>query len=392
MRVKPSRNIGLTKYIFPSESVGLYLHVPFCKHFCAFCPYHKLKYDPVLAREYVGLVIKEYRLHELKQFNSLYIGGGTPSGDPELLKRLLNFLRDDVSGEIALEVHPLDASTEKLREIKALGVNYVSLGIQSFSDEVLEHFGRDHSARDSFLALKNSIDAGFDFVDVDLVFDPLSFTSESIQNDLESAMRLLPQQISVYPMMRFSYTKFKNTRNDSKNELKIFDGLDEIADRNGYERDTLWTYRRKDLNKRYTSVAREFYLGLGLSASTFTGNVFATNTFSLDHYRKSLAEKSLPIGSQFSLNVFQGALYYSFWAFYAGRLDFSRLSGFFPGAAKKLRFLLEWLRIMGYLTRRDNLYLLTRRGRRNFHRTEEWLTYAFIDPLWRKLRSEGSQL
>ena len=392
LSVKPSKDIGLTSYVFPSETIGLYLHVPFCRHFCDFCPYHKLKYDAVLAREYVDLVRREYLLHGRKQFNSLYIGGGTPSGDLEVLKNLLSFLHENVSGEIALEVHPLDASVEKLREMKALGVNYISLGVQSFNDAVLKHFGRDHTAKDNFLALANVLDAGFDFIDVDLVFDPLSFSGKAAQSDLEKVMKLSPQQISVYPMMRFSYTKFSDTRNSSRRELMIFDKLDEIAEKNGYKRDTLWTYLRKNLNRRYTSVAREFYLGLGLSASTYTGELFATNTFSLARYRESITENKPPIGSLFQLSTFQGALYYSFWALYTGQLDFSKLNRYFPKANKKLRFLLESLRVMGYLTRKDELYLLTPRGRKKLHCIEEWLTYAYIDPLWRKLRSESTQI
>ncbi len=388
-KAKPSKNTELTGYIFPSENIGLYLHVPFCKHFCDFCPYHKLKYDPALAREYAGLVKKEYRLHEPRRFNSLYIGGGTPSGDLTLLKELLDFLRDNVIGEIALEVHPIDATSEKLKEMKESGINYISLGIQSLDDDVLKHFGRGYSAKTNFLALENSIKAGFDFVDVDLVFDPLAFADKKIQSDLEKIMKLSPQQISVYPMMRFSCTKFRNTRNKSRKELEIFDRLDEIADKNGYERDTLWTYKKKNLVGRYTSVAREFYLGLGLSASTFSGEIFAVNTFSMNLYRKRLEEGKLPIEIVYHLKGLQGALYYSFWAFYAGKLDFARLSRFFPDSSKKLRILFETLRLTGYLSKNSMIYHLTPRGQKKLHQFEEWLTYAFIDPIWCQLKESA---
>lgn len=392
LKVRPIKDVDLTEYTFPSENVGLYLHVPFCEHFCAFCPYHKLKYDPALAKEYATLVKKEYQLHEPRKFNSLYIGGGTPSGDLALLKELLNFLRDAIAGEIAMEVHPLDAVPEKLREMRELGINYISLGVQSLSDDVLNHFGRGYTAKTNFEALENSIKAGFEFVDVDLVFDPLTFADKKIQSDLENVMKLSPQQISVYPMMRFSCTKFRNTRNDSKKELEIFDRLDEIADKNGYERDTLWTYKQKNLRKKYTSVAREFYLGLGLSASTFSGELFAVNTFSISFYQKRLEEGRLPVELMYHLKGLQGALYYSFWAFYAGKLDFARLSRFFPDPAKKLRALFETLRFMGYLTKNGEFYLLTPRGQRKLHQLEEWLTYAFIDPIWCQLKEETKDL
>jgi len=124
------------------------------------------------------------------------------------------------------------------------------------------------------------------------------------------------------------------------------------------------------LNRRYTSVAREFYLGLGLSASTYTGELFATNTFSLARYRESITENKPPIGSLFQLSTFQGALYYSFWALYTGQLDFSKLNRYFPKANN----------------------LLTPMGRKKLHCIEEWLTYAYIDPLWRKLRGESTQI
>ena len=377
-----------TEYTFPI-SPGLYIHVPFCRHFCDFCPYHKLKYEKEAADEYPELIQKEYALHIKRRYATLYIGGGTPSDDLELLEKVICMVKPEIDKEIALEIHPVDATPEKLNAIRKLGVNYVSLGIQSMNDAVLRYFGRDCDSLLNARALYGLASAGFDFVDIDLVFDPIIFSGEVIARDLRRIIGYSPDQISIYPMMRFAGTRFHDSGNDLKRELEVFEKLDTLALGEGYERKTLWTYTKKGRKKRYSSVGREFYLGLGLSAASFTGRIFAVNTFSPARYRERLDKSELPVSRFYRFSTFQGALYYYFWSLYNGKLNFKRLADLFPGAAKKIWLLSISMSLAGYLKKSDTNFLLTTRGKEKLHVLEEWLTYEFIDPIWAMLREEN---
>lgn len=372
-----------------NEPVGLYIHVPFCLDSCGFCPYNKFEHTPALADKYPQALKKEFELQKTKRFNSLYIGGGTPSFDLTLLENVLVEFGPRIKGEIAMEVHPGDATPEKLSRIKAAGVNYVSLGIQSFSDEILKRMDRKRQSGEiSLRAIEKVLSAGFDFVDVDLIFD-YELNSESNLKDFETALSFGPQQVSVYPMMRFTDTLYQGTKHDPESELEILDLLESAALKNNYVRDTLWTFKKKGESERYSSVSREFFLGLGTSASSFNGKEFRTNTFSLSEYYEILERRKLPCKRTMKLDNFSGSLYYSFWSLYGGKLDLKRLKQLFGNPDFRLRFLIFGALVGGYLKKHNSSLLPTKKGYRKLHIVEEWLTYHFIDSIWTALRKEA---
>jgi len=109
------------------SSPGLYIHIPFCPEFCSFCPYNKIKYDSKLTSKYLTTLKRESDLQKIAQFSSIYIGGGTPSYDLNLLKGVVSHFREMANGEIALEIHPADVSIKRLEEIRETGVDFVTL-------------------------------------------------------------------------------------------------------------------------------------------------------------------------------------------------------------------------------------------------------------------------
>lgn len=369
---------------------GLYIHIPFCSERCDFCPYNKVKYHREAAAGYPQALERELELQGVKGFSSLYIGGGTPTLDMDLLEDVIDRFSNSIDGELALEVHPADATVEKLERIKGTGIDFVSLGIQSFDDSTLQKMGRKRqSAALSREAIERVVLAGFDFVDVDLIFD-FELESERTARDLEIAMDYGPHQISVYPMMRFTGTALAGTKNDPDRELQILEILEERARKRGYSRDTLWTFKKHGESKRYSSVSREFFLGLGTSASSFNGGQFTTNTFSLDEYYRYLDGDRIPVRRAIEMNTFQASLYYSFWALYGGSLDQERLRSLFGEPDIRLSGLLELARKTGYLRQEREKLVPTKKGYRELHMIEEWLTYNFIDVIWTELREEAA--
>ena len=152
---------------FPAPP-GLYLHVPFCSSLCPFCPYNKVIYDRDLAKTYMQALDKElgcYTDNLPSHFTSLYIGGGTPTLCLEQLGRLTESI--PVNGERAIEVLPTHASPDNLDRLAEMGINYVSLGIQSFDERVLRHLRRPNTVRENRSALDN-VSGRFECTDVDV--------------------------------------------------------------------------------------------------------------------------------------------------------------------------------------------------------------------------------
>jgi len=267
-----------------------------------------------------------------------------------------------------------------------MGINFVSLGVQSFDDDFLKYIGRNHNSSDNKRVLKKVMEAGFDFVDIDLVFRPES-PFESLQKDFLNVAAYKPNQISVYPLMRFSYTGLGETKNIPSKEKEYFEKLNFVASKNGYKRDTLWTYTLKNKDERFSSVGRKFYLGLGMSSFSFTGNFFSTNTFSFNKYKTDIINGEIPVESEYFLDDYTGGLFYTFWSLYERELHLNKLKKLFPNGYKRIKIILKFFQSSGYLKRKDDNYYTTDKGLNLLLELEEWLTYEFIDPLWSHLRS-----
>ena len=152
---------------------GIYVHIPFCKKRCLYCDFYS---TTLLARreEYVRAVVKEIeqRQHEAGEpIRTVYIGGGTPSTlEIELVTALTKAIDRTNIAEYTVEVNPGDATEEYLRGLRALGVNRLSMGIQSFQDELLRFIGRRHNAQQAIDAVHMAQEAGFENISIDLMY------------------------------------------------------------------------------------------------------------------------------------------------------------------------------------------------------------------------------
>jgi menaquinone C8-methyltransferase len=367
---------------------GVYLHIPFCQSICPFCPYNKVILQPDLAKRYFAALeteISSYAQHLKAPFTSLYIGGGTPSLCLEALAPLVSAI--PVQGERAIEVLPSHATPECIAQMKQMGINYISLGVQSFNADMLRYLKRPTSVEHNLRALKNSI-GRFDCVDVDLIFD-VSFADEAVfLKDVEFCFMEGVEQISTYPLMRFGFTPFGKAAHNRQKEHDILRKAEQLASSYSYERRAVWTFNHKD-SPNYSSITRPFYLGLGAGSASYTGQSFLVNHFGIDQYIEQVQLERLPVARQLRLPRLVSSAYAIFWQAYTGQINTSQLAHHFgPLSAIFWRTLFEIFARFRWFDKNQGIFKLTPSGRNHYHDLERWVTYRFIEPLWSEMMQE----
>jgi coproporphyrinogen III oxidase-like Fe-S oxidoreductase len=382
--------------------IGLYLHIPFCKQICPFCPYNKVLLHGQDVDAYAGAVKKEVEMHrqrlEASTVSSLYIGGGTPLATPRQLLELLDFLACSfrIGSEIGVEVHPSDASVTNLSTLRRSGVNLLSLGVQSFQDDLLRRISRPYDSQSAKEALANAMSVDFDSVDVDLMFGLPGETERQLENDVEYAFKAGIGQLSAYPLIVFSFTKMPEilARSGTRKpgwwrERKMLQTIEELSKTYGYERTSIWTWTKKR-KAQYTSVTRQSFVGFGAGAASRFSNVFYSNTCSVTEYVKAIGAGKLPIALCTSIDEEDQIAWWLFWAAYRmsiGKQEFKRV--FNRELDGKFRFYLKTLQYLGILKEEGTAYRLTDNGGFLFHLVEQGYSLDFLDKMWGGLSSEA---
>jgi oxygen-independent coproporphyrinogen-3 oxidase len=378
---------------------GAYVHVPFCSRICPFCPYNKVVPRPGQPASYFAALEREVREYVEagaagpEGFTSLYVGGGTPTLFPDDLAALLRAI--PVRGERAVEVLPTHATPRRLDTLRAMGFTAVSIGAQSFHDEVLHRLRRPHDARTAREAVVAAADR-FDLVDVDLIVDVEldDRLAGAFLSDLTDCFALGVDQVSTYPLMRFGYTPFGTTRHDRRREHEVLAEATRIAADHGYERRSVWTFNRPT-SASYTSITRRRFLGLGAGASSFLGRDFLVNHFGVQSYVDALDRGQLPIARWLHLGPFAGSAYDAFWQAYAGRITPRALAAGSGARTRGIDLALAPLVAAGLVFRvgsGDSAgFALTPRGFDRYHDLERAVTYRMIEPLWGQMLEEHAQ-
>ncbi len=375
-------------------SCGLYVHIPFCRRLCSFCPYCKINYDREKARLYTRALLKEITLAcacagRKQKAGSLYFGGGTPALLIDDLKTIITTLRQNfiIGDEIGIELHPDDIDRTLLSRLKEAGFNMVSIGIQSFNRRCLEKLQRKENGLTEKVALVREF--AFNTVDVDLIFAIPGQTAELLIGDVDKAFRLGATQVSTYPLIQFSTGNEIPRPLPEKEKKKMLNALSAYGSTNNLERTSIWTFNKPG-SKKYSSVTRERFLGFGLSAASLLEGRFSINTFSLDAYLQKIDNNLLPTALVASLTPREQAAYQLFWASYALQISdahfaintgtpLTAMFGFELSLAEKL----------GLLTKEREGYNLTEKGAYCFHLLEQAYTHAYIKKLWGEMEKEA---
>lgn len=381
---------------------GLYLHIPFCRNLCPFCPYNRVPYDEDLYRRFEEAAHAEIEM-VAPHLNgddviSLYIGGGTPTVHLEGLVRLLDHLRDrfTITSGICIELHPANMDNGCLEHLQSAGVTQVSIGVQSTSDELLSRIGRNHSASTGLDAARRAAEMGFDAVNADLMFALPDQTLDEWDRDVRAVLDCGVDQLSTYPLFSFPYSDLGRSCGLRKVPLPpagpvraMLDRADRIAREYEMDRCAVWSWARKD-RKQFSSVTRHHYIGFGPSAGSMTGNAFYVNTFNVEAYADSLPDRR-PVALTMPVDRRLEMVYWLYWRLYelrASERSFRDLFGEDASLASTFGKLLKPFCWAGWLERTNGEYRVTHSGAFRIHRLQNDYSLDYIDRLWGRCREE----
>ena len=289
---------------------GLYIHIPFCKQACHYCDFHFSTSLQLLSPVVKSIVLEmELRKDYLKgeSVDTVYFGGGTPSLLPAAaLEQILDQVALIFPGkklEITLEANPDDLDSNSLATWKSLGIDRLSLGIQSFQDEILKAYNRAHNAMQAKQAIQLGRSAGFEKFSIDLIYGFPHANHGLWKKDLKEAILLDPGHLSAYSLTLEPKTTFGNWAKKGKfipaeEEFvaQQFEWLQEQCDQAGYQQYEISNFSRPDQAAIHNSNywKRIPYLGIGPSAHSFDGNARGYNPPSNPSYVQALAAGKLP--------------------------------------------------------------------------------------------------
>lgn len=369
------------------QELGLYVHIPFCRKICTFCPYCKTYYDKDLAAKYKLALLREIemvgsRLKTKKEVTSLYFGGGTPALMKDSLKEIIDCLEKYfiITQGIGIELHPDDIDEPTIKSLKSAGITMVSVGVQSFNQKCLSSLGRENTGVEE--KLKLVAQANFNVVDVDLIFALPKQTEELLLSDIEKAFLLGATQISTYPFIDFTFANNTYKPMPEKEKKKMLQSISDYCKRIGKERTAVWTFAQKNTG-RYSSVTRDSFLGFGVSAATLLSREFKINTFSIDGYLNRIKNNLLPTSLTLDFTLRQRAVYHLFWSAYFMQIIPTRFQELIGRPLSKMYGLEIWLaENLGFITKQNDTYCLTDRGAYYYHYLEQAYTTAYIDKMW----------
>ena len=289
------------------ENIGIYIHIPFCKKKCFYCDFVSYENKENLIQEYIDAVCLEILQNAeiLSEYNisTIYFGGGTPSLiKVEYIEKILNTLKLFVTDEkeikeITIEVNPNSASLDKLEKYHNLGINRLSIGLQSTHDKILRNIGRLHTFNDFKEVLKNANTVGFKNISVDLIYPLPGLNLSGFKETLNSVIKLKDEfnikHISVYNLEVHENTRldfllkegFVSLCNEDE-EYKMREELNKRLQDNGFVKYEISNYAYPGFESKHNLCYwnQEKYIGFGVNASSFFNLKRYRNTSNIDKY------------------------------------------------------------------------------------------------------------
>ncbi len=381
------------------QNLGLYVHIPFCRSICNFCPYCKEVYAEERCSRYIDALIREIHMvgkmnhtkknHTKKTVTSLYFGGGTPALAADRIKEILTAIRQYfiITEGIGVELHPDDVTVPLLQSLKEAGVTKISIGIQSFQKKYQNILGRKPVC---LSAIRSALKAvRFQTVSMDFIFALPEQTFADLKADIDTAFANGANHIAIYPFIDFTFTSSSVHGMQKKEKYRLLNAVTKYCMSKGYRRTSIWTFSNEE-GARYSSMTRDYFLGFGCSATTLLHKQFKINTFSVEEYCRRMDCGELPTSLTLRFSLRQRMVYYLFWTAYSMKVSAADFEKFFGIPLKKMYgFEFFLAKRLGFVTEQKGIYRMTLKGAFYYHYYENFYTLAYIDKMWGIMRREA---
>lgn len=292
---------------------SMYVHIPFCNRICTYCDFNKVLIKNQPVDEYITALISELGSYEKQTLKTIYVGGGTPTAlTVSQLDRLLKFMTEHftVTDEFTFEANPDELTSEKLDVLHNYGVNRVSLGVQTFNNDLLKVLGRTHNFDDIFNSINHLEKIGLTNYSLDLMYNLPGETFDDIDMSLKYISELKPKHISWYSLIIEPHTVFYNKINQGKMSIggsleegekydKVIGGLDAL----GYPQYEISNFSKSEFESMHNKTywLNEPYIGAGAGSHGYTGESRYYNIKPVNHYINNMNEHGSVIKEQLKL-------------------------------------------------------------------------------------------
>ena len=284
-----------------------YIHIPFCSGKCFYCSFVS-GFDLKYKNEYIKALLQEIKSeYKDEALQTLYFGGGTPSLlETEDIKKIADCFDLSQAEEVTLEANPETVLKGKFSLLKEIGINRISLGVQTFNDNLLKLIGRRHYSDTIKQAIEYIKNAGFDNISIDLMYGLPSQSIDDLKSDLETALNFDIQHISTYGLKIEENSVFgRNTPSslpDDEAQANMYLYLCDFLEKNGFEHYEISNFAKKGFYSRHNTAYWENkeYYGFGLNASGYKDNIRYKNISDLNEYIKNpfAKEEEIPLSLQ----------------------------------------------------------------------------------------------
>ena len=349
----------------------LYVHIPFCEELCPYCSFNRFPLDKDLAREYFEAVSQEALLYADRgfDFQSVYVGGGTPTVLPEEVGRLLDLLRNTFSiREISLETNPNHLTDHIVKILQQGGVKRLSVGVQSFDDNLLKQMERYHKygsgaeIRDRLGRLMGA----FDTLNVDMMFNFPTQTMSMLESDVQIIKAIKADQVTFYPLMVSDMTRRDLAAKFgpiSYRQEKLFYEQIVAMLREEYSCGTAWCFSRQHTMIDEYIVDYDEYVGIGSGSFGYINGACFANTFSIPDYLQAIKDRKLPILAKREFSIKEQIQYDFMMKLFGMSLDLKKAEEKYAGRfLKTLWKETPLLRLMGALDNDNGVLRLTPKG------------------------------
>ncbi|MDP2918992.1 MAG: coproporphyrinogen III oxidase family protein [Dehalococcoidia bacterium] len=318
----------------PADKAGrddwasLYVHIPFCRTLCPFCCFNRYLLDEKKAHRYFVNLKKEVEMYHQRgfRFSDVYFGGGTPTVMMDELVSFLDFLKQHFTvRQISLETTHREVNKETLDALKKAGVNRLSIGVQSFDNQLLKDMGRVIGTGEEAIEKLKMAQGMFDTVNADFIFNFPTQTPAMFEKDVATFKALGIDQATFYPLMPSPHKKTRLERRfsqvDTSREKQFYDIILQELFEGGYKASTAWCFSRGDRLIDEYIIDYDDYIGVGAGSVGFLNGDFLVNTFSLDKYDELISAGKLPLVSWRRLSEREHLRYYLLTKLFGMSLD-----------------------------------------------------------------------